>query len=158
MKVRDVMIPNPTPCRPETNLAEAAALMWQHNCGALPVLDERLRVVGMITDRDICIALGTRNRRAAEVSVSQVISGKLFACSSENDIHGALRCMQEYHVRRLPVITDDGHLEGIVSIDDIVLNARWAETHRVDLSFFDVIRTLRCVTYPARHCAEAASA
>ncbi|HEY7305227.1 MAG TPA: CBS domain-containing protein [Bryobacteraceae bacterium] len=158
MKICDIMVPNPTPCHPGTNLAEAAALMWEHNCGALPVVDRELRVQGMITDRDICIALGTRNLRAADISVSQVMSGRVFVCSPDSDIHEALRCMREHHVRRLPVVAHDGRLEGILCIDDIVLNAQWAETRTVDLSFRDVIRVLRGVTYPARPCAAAIAA
>jgi CBS-domain-containing membrane protein len=153
MKVQDIMTANPAFCHRETNLAEVAALMWQHNCGALPVLDKNGSLVGVITDRDVCIALGTRNRVAAEVSAAEVITGRHFTCGPDDNIRHALQRMQDNQVRRLPVVDREEHLRGIISIDDIVLNAQWAETHVVDLSFLDVIRVLRRVTYPAAPCA-----
>jgi CBS domain-containing protein len=152
MKVHDIMVPNPAFCYPKTNLAEATALMWQHNCGSLPVLDHDGRVTGILTDRDICIALGTRNQRASEVLVDQVMTGRHITCYPESDVHEALRSMEDHRVHRLPVVDHEGHLKAIISIDDIVLNAQWAETHTVDLSFVDVIRVLRKVTHPAKPC------
>jgi CBS domain-containing protein len=67
MNVKDVMVKNVSMCRPDNNLAEVTAIMWDARCGALPVEDGRGAVTSMITDRDICIALGTRNIRASEV-------------------------------------------------------------------------------------------
>jgi CBS domain-containing protein len=152
MKVSDIMTSDPVSCKPGNSLAEVASLLWEHNCGALPVVGPDGAVTGIITDRDICIAVGTRDKRAAEIPVHEVISGKCFTCGPEDDIHTALRRMQENRVRRLPVIGEAG-LIGVISIDDIVLNARWAEAGDVDLSFLDVIRVLRRVTYPAQPCA-----
>jgi CBS domain-containing protein len=51
-------------CRPETNLAEAVRDMWEGDCGALPVVSDEGRVIGMITDRDVCIAVATRGGSA----------------------------------------------------------------------------------------------
>src|SRR3712207_4411459 len=79
MKVKDVMTAGPKACLPETSLAEAAATMWENDCGALPVVGAEDRVVGMITDRDICFGATTKNRPPSEVSVAEVITGKLFA-------------------------------------------------------------------------------
>lgn len=81
------------------------------------------------------------------------MTGKHFTCDVESDVHDALQSMENNRVRRLPVIDGEGHLKGIVSVDDIVLNAQWAETHPVDLSFLQVIRVLRRATYPAAPCA-----
>jgi predicted transcriptional regulator len=129
-------------------LAAATALLWDHNCGALPVVDQENRPLGMITDRDICIAVGTRSQRAAEIAVVQVMTGKVFACEGDIEIHEALACMTQSHVRRL-IITEQGRVNGILSIDDIILNVQWSDHKRVELSFLDVIRVLRKVTYPA---------
>ena len=67
MLVKDLMTRNVSSCRPENNLAELAEVMWNQQRGALPILDGGGRVIGIITDRDICIALGTRNIRASDV-------------------------------------------------------------------------------------------
>ena len=69
MKVQEVMNRAVASCRPDTSLAAAAALMWEHNCGQLPVVNHEGKVSAVITDRDICIALGTRNQRACELKV-----------------------------------------------------------------------------------------
>ncbi len=124
MNIRDIMTSGVAFCTPETNLAAAAASMWQHDCGVLPVVDEKMRVQGMITDRDICIALGTRNRPAADISVAEVSKGTLYACRIDDDIQSVLSTMRDHKVRRVPIVDPEGALAGIVSIDDIALLAR----------------------------------
>jgi CBS domain-containing protein len=123
MKVRDIMTKAPAFCHPDSNLAAAAEKMWSHDCGILPVVDDELGVVGVITDRDICIALGTKDRRASSVSVREVMTPKVHICAPEDDIHIALKVMEKGRVRRLPVTNRDGKLMGILSMDDIVLVA-----------------------------------
>ncbi len=73
MKVQDVMTSEVKSCRPETNMAEAAVIMLDYDCGALPVVNNENKVIGMITDRDIAIAAATKGRLASEISVSEVI-------------------------------------------------------------------------------------
>jgi CBS domain-containing protein len=75
MKVKEVMMGTPYYCQLETNLGSATELMWNANCGFLPVEASDGKVVGVITDRDICIALGTRTRLPGDVVVGDVISG-----------------------------------------------------------------------------------
>ena len=144
MKVKDVMTKGAKACMPETSLAGAAALMWEKDCGALPVVNVEDKVVGMITDRDICFGATTKNRLPSEVSVGEVITGKLFACAPEDDIHQALKTMRRERVRRLPVVGDGGRLEGIVSMNDVVLRAEeQADGKAPELSYADVVETYR---------------
>jgi len=124
MQVRDVMTKRTVSCNPETNVAEAALLMWKNSCGFLPVIGEGGNVIGVITDRDISIALGTRNERPTQVRVWDVMPKKLFTCTAEDDVHSALKTLQASKIRRLPVIDREGALVGVLSIDDIVLKAR----------------------------------
>jgi CBS domain-containing protein len=97
-------------------------ILWDRNCGILPVLNSDQKVVGVVTDRDICIALGTRNRLPSEIAVGEVASGNVFACREDDDIHTALATMAQGKVRRLPVISAEGTLRGILSMDDIVVH------------------------------------
>jgi CBS domain-containing protein len=120
MKVRDVMTKQLTTCRTETNLAAASALMWDNNCGALPALTDSGELAGVLTDRDICIALGTRNARASDLTVRDVVGASPLSCQSSDDILTALLMMQQAKLRFLPVVNDAGVLEGVLSIDDIV--------------------------------------
>jgi CBS domain-containing protein len=122
MRVRDVMTKQITICRTETNLAAASALMWDHNCAALLALTGSGELAGILTDRDICIALGTRNVRASELAVRDVIGTSPLSCQSSDDILTALLIMQQAKVRFLPVLNDAGVLEGLLSVDDIVPN------------------------------------
>ena len=120
MKVRDVMTKQITTCRTYTNLAAASALMWDNDCGALPALTETGELAGILTDRDICIALGTRNARASDLTVRDVVEASPLSCQSNDDILTTLLIMQQAKLRFLPVVNDAGVLEGVLSIDDIV--------------------------------------
>jgi CBS domain-containing protein len=142
MKVQDVMTYNVQTCRPETNLADAAMRMWRNDCGALAVIADGQKVVGMITDRDICMAAATKHRDPANIRVGDAISGKVYACSPDTDIHEALKIMQQKQVRRLPIISaEDGRLAGILSMNDVALRAQGGR--QAELSAEDVESALR---------------
>lgn len=146
MRVEDVMNKSVASCRPDANLAVAAALMWEHSCGQLPVVNDEGRVSAVITDRDICIALGTRNQRACEVRVSDVVCRAAVLCKAEDDLRSALKTMAAEQVRRLPVVNHEGILVGILSLDDVTLQARHHDdTDRPPVSFEDVMNTLRAI-------------
>jgi len=123
MKVVDMMMGTPYYCRPDSNLGEATELMWRGNCGFLPVVASAGNLIGVLTDRDICIALGTRGRPSGEVAVADVMSKKIFSCAPDDDVHTALAAMREGRVRRLPVISKGGALVGVISMDDMLLGA-----------------------------------
>ena len=149
MKVKDVMMRTAASCNRETNLGAAVEILWERNCGVLPVVDGEQKVIGVITDRDICIALGTRNRLPGEITVGEVTSGRLFTCASEDEIRAAMATMAHAKVRRLPVVTADGKLEGILSMDDIVVRSesRSAKSPS-ELSHDEVSETLKAVYRP----------
>jgi CBS domain-containing protein len=146
MKVRDTMMDRPYYCQPENNLGSATELMWNANCGFLPVQSADGRVIGVITDRDICIALGTRNCPAGEVSVGEVMSSKLYSCAPDDDIHMALHTMREAKIRRLPVMAPNGTLVGVLSMDDILFHAEPRSPGKEpELSSDEVVRTFRLI-------------
>lgn len=121
MKVKDLMTKQPKVATPETTLAEAADLLWTGDCGILPVVDKG-KLMGVVTDRDMFIALATRNVPASVLRVADVASGTVWACAPDDDVHVALDIMKTRRVRRLPVV-DRGTLVGIISMNDIVLAA-----------------------------------
>lgn len=149
MKVQDVMMRTPVFCDPETNLGAAVELLWDRNCGILPIVDAQLKVVGVVTDRDLCVALGTRNRLPGEIKVGEVASGSVYACRPEDDIHTALETMAKQKVRRLAVLNKQGALEGILSMDDVVLHAEPGGAGKIpELSHAEIVETLRKVYGP----------
>ena len=146
MKVKDVMMRTPYCVSLQADLGMATELMWKGNCGFLPVIDAEKKVCGVVTDRDICVALGTRNQRAGEVCVEEVVQRKVYACNPEDDVHMALQSMREGHVRRLPVVDVSKNLAGVVSMDDILLHAEPNSFgNEPELSANEVVRTYRTI-------------
>ena len=90
MKVENLMTPEPRTCTRATNLAEAAALMLDADCGILPVVDDQGKLVGVVTDRDMYIALATRNTLASQLTVGEVARSQVFTCGPDDDVRTAL--------------------------------------------------------------------
>jgi CBS domain-containing protein len=146
MKVQDVMTSEVKSCRPETNLAAAAVMMLEYDCGVLPVVNNENKVIGIITDRDIAIAAATKGRLASEISVGEVISRKVFSATLDEDIYMALKTMRHEKIRRLPVVNRDGMLQGILSLNDIALRAEEEEGRRhPDLTYEGAMGTFKAV-------------
>lgn len=146
MKVRDVMSPNAKACTLTDNLSAAAGLMWENDCGILPVIAEGGNVVGLITDRDICMAANLKNQNLWNITVEDVISGDVYACEPEDNVRNALKTMQEHRVRRLPVIAGDGTLKGILSMNDVVLKAEELRDKKPsELSYSDVVKAYKSI-------------
>jgi CBS domain-containing protein len=140
MKVKDVMTTDVKTCTPDTTVAEAAHLMWEGDCGILPVVDAG-ELVGVVTDRDMYIALATRNTLASRLKVGSVATKKLVTCVPEDDVKGALAKMSHERVRRLPVVGFGGTVLGILSMNDILLAAGAGKA----LTNEDVVETLQAI-------------
>lgn len=149
MKIKDVMTRDVSTCRADDSTSQAARLMWENDCGVVPVVDEQQRPIGMITDRDICMAGYTTGRSLADIRVSEVMSRDVQTCYPEDAIGAAELAMQQRHVRRLPVVDSKRKLIGILSLNDL---ARGAAKHDGkpdgDLALDTVAETLASVCTP----------
>jgi len=146
MKVEDVMTTNARTCQPGANLAEATEIMWNADCGILPVVARSGVLVGVITDRDICVAVGTRGRLASDLLVKEVMTGNLFTCTPGDHIRDALDTMRAKKVRRLVVADHEGKVAGILSIDDVAVVAEAPSGNgHSELTFNDVAITLKAI-------------
>jgi CBS domain-containing protein len=121
MRVRDLMSAPPQTCPPAADLGAIAHVMWTHDCGFVPLIDGLGKVIGVITDRDICIAAATRHRPPESISAAETIAGPVHTCGPEDSVGDALATMKEFKVRRLPVVDANGQLLGVISMNDIVL-------------------------------------
>ena len=149
MKVRDVMMGTPAYCHSETNLGSAIELLWDRDCGILPIVDAQKKVIGVVTDRDLCVAMGTRGRLPGQITVGEVGAKQVFSCRGEDNIHAALQTMAEHRIRRLPVVDKDGVLEGVLSMDNVVLHAESpSRGYKPELSDHDIVNTLRQIYGP----------
>jgi CBS domain-containing protein len=141
---------SPKFCNPTTNLAAVTELLSLGGCGALPVVNSNQEPVGIVTDRDICVALGARNGRPSELVVEQVMSHPAATCRSNDDIHGALKIMRTRKVRRLPVVNEKGKLEGMICVSDLIVDARHDDGSKPELSYEDVMNTLKSINWHFR--------
>ncbi len=143
MQVADIMRRQTRVCSPGNSLATAGRIMADAGCGLLPVLDSDDKVVAVITDRDVCVALAQRDRKASEVRVSEIVSGEVHSCGPDEDVRSALTTMREHRIRRLPVLDGNGHLHGLLVLDDAVL----ARAYEVETSApgADLLETLKAV-------------
>ncbi|HEY7187092.1 MAG TPA: CBS domain-containing protein [Vicinamibacterales bacterium] len=119
MKVKDLMSTDVRTCTPETTVAEGARLMREADCGMLPVVDGG-ELVGVVTDRDICIALSTQDARASHLRVGAIARTNVATCAPEDDIKAALTSMTQARVRRLPVVGFGRAVMGVLSMSDIL--------------------------------------
>ena len=113
MKVKDLMTPSPTVCRPEDTVSQAATLMKQEDCGAIPVVSDEGKLVGIITDRDIVVRAVAAGKDPRTTPVSAVMSADPSTLTPDADVEQAEKLMAHRQVRRLPVV-EDGHLVGIL--------------------------------------------
>ena len=118
-RARDVMKSNPVSCRPSDNLSQAAQRMWDGDFGALPVVDDEGKPVGMLTDRDVCMAAYTRGSPLCELSVRGAMSNGVHTCKANDSLRALLDAMTANKIRRMPIVADDGTLVGIVSLADL---------------------------------------
>jgi signal-transduction protein with cAMP-binding, CBS, and nucleotidyltransferase domain len=131
---------------PDWNLAAVAAVLWEEDCGSVPVVTETGEVIGMVTDRDICMAVATKGRLASDITVGELTYGQVYKCTEGESVAAALETMRRNKVRRLPVVNASGRLEGILSLNDIILNASEKTDKGSDKpAYTDVMGTLKAI-------------
>lgn len=145
MKVKEVMTPDPKAIWITQSLADAAKTMWENDCGILPIIKDGRKVVGMISDRDICMATAMRDRNPSGISVEEVMNATVYATEAEEDVIDALQTMREHKIRRLPVLNLEGELQGIVSMNDIVLKAKERNGKKPQIAYADVVKTYQSI-------------
>ena len=123
MKVQQLMNQPAVTCSAADTLDRAAGLMWEHDCGALPVVGADRRIVGVITDRDVCMAAYTQGLPLASIEVGPVMAKQVHCAQPEDDIEKAEKTMRVNQVRRVPVVADNGRVVGMLSLNDLVLEA-----------------------------------
>lgn len=147
MNVTKVMTGDAATCSPSDTLNRAAQLMWEKDCGFLPVVDGEQRVVGVVTDRDVCMGAYTQGKSLMEVPVESVMSRDIRVCKAEDEVASVERIMRENKIRRVPVVDEAGGLLGVVTLGDL---ARCSQTGPLQkaLSGLGIAKTLASVCEP----------
>jgi len=149
LEVGDLMTRNVVSVRASEPLSTAAKLLWDYDCGVVPVIeDDGERVIGVVTDRDICMATWSRNLAPSLIGTFEAMSQGLVYCSPTDSVEVAEGIMRSRKVRRLPVVDAAGKMVGILSVTDIARVARQPSTARpgFDISPAHVVDTLNMIT------------
>jgi len=148
MVVRELAAFDVKSLNPNADLASAAKIMWDCDCGAVPVVDDDRKVMGMVTDRDICIAAATRAAVPSTIQVKEVMSREVAACKAEDDVRTALKIMKERRIRRLPVLDAEGRLAGMLSMNDLVMRTDFRAGAAVPGELFlDTLKSISAHTH-----------
>lgn len=134
MKVSDLMTTDVATCSANDSLNRAAQIMWERRCGSVPVVGPDDRLVGMVTDRDLCMAAYTQGRRLDDIAVTSAMSHPVRVCPGAATAEEAASLMMAHGVHRLVVIDGERRLRGVIALDDIARHgAVWDGEGDIDL-------------------------
>jgi CBS domain-containing protein len=142
MRIKHVMTKDPHWCLPSDSAAKAAGIMRDENAGVVPVIEseQNRRVVGVVTDRDLCIGVVAAGRDPNATHVNECMTTKIVSCSPNDGVEKVTELMRQNQIRRVPVVNEGGELQGIVSLGDVV--------ERADIKSTQTHETLKCVSVP----------
>jgi len=142
MRIKHVMTKDPTCCVPSDSAQHAASLMRDENAGIVPVIDneQSRKVVGVVTDRDLCMNVVAEGLDPRTVSAEQCMTTTVVTCSPNDSVERATELMQTNQIRRLPVVNEQKELQGIVALADVV--------ERADVKPTQTHETLKRVSAP----------
>ncbi|MHC4981772.1 MAG: CBS domain-containing protein [Planctomycetota bacterium] len=141
MKARDVMTGQPVwCCRENATAREAAAMMAEHDVGAIAACDDEGKVTGIVTDRDICCRLVAKGGRL-DTAVREIMSSDVQCCTAETDLETVETIMRTKKIRRVPVVDSDRYPKGFISLSDIAHHCRSPEQEHEFMQVLDTICT-----------------
>lgn len=149
MRVHQLMSTPAQTCRRSTDLATVLQRMHAGNFGAMPVIDDRGRLVGIVTDRDLGLALARHPQcRATDLTAGEVMHERVQDVDPHQDVREALRAMAREQVHRLPVVDADGRVVGMLATSDLLLGIRARLRSGEEPTVLDVLETLQAIAVP----------
>ena len=123
MNCREVMTGNPVCCLPTDTVSQAARIMRREDVGPVPVVndDQHKLLIGIVTDRDLALKVVAESRDSNNTRVSDVMTSTIIACRESDDASTAIKAMEEHHIRRIPVVNEEGKIVGIISQADVAI-------------------------------------
>ena len=145
MHIKEIMSQPVVSCPMNSTLDHAARLMWEFDCGVIPVVDDDGRVAGIVTDRDICMAAYTQGKALSAIPVATAMARDVAAVHADDGIDQVEKLMRDKQVRRLPVLDGESRLTGLVSMSDLARLSARASRSAVER---ELVQTLAAVSQP----------
>ncbi|HYC76080.1 MAG TPA: CBS domain-containing protein [Planctomycetota bacterium] len=148
MLVKDVMSTGVATCPVSRTLADAAKIMWDHDCGIVPIVEDggEGKVIGTLTDRDACMAAYIKDRKLGDIAIADVIQQPVATCGPNDPVESALGVMRDRQIHRVPVVDKVGKLVGIITVKDVAAFA--ASSHATNGFREQVLQTLIKICQP----------
>lgn len=146
MNVREIMHTEVVTCRAEDSLHRASQIMWENDVGAVPVVDDKGQLVGIVTDRDICMAAYTQGIPLQGISVASAMATPVSSCHATDSLRDAEQLMSARQVRRIPVVDGDNRPIGMLSLNDLVRHAD--SSRHTEHEPQDLVHTLAAISRP----------
>lgn len=153
MYINTIMSSPAITCRPDDTLEAAAKLMWEHDCGAIPVVDQDGSLLSIITDRDVCMAAYINGRPLRELPVAGSMAKQVYRCHADDSLEMAEQLMRANQIRRLPIVDSYNRPMGMLSLGDI---ARYVSSTSKLQSMEALARTLATVSQSRPYAASGA--
>ena len=149
MRIEDFMTRDVRACSPDDTMGEAAQVMWENDCGCVPVVDDTQRVVGIITDRDLAMAAHLQGVALRDSRVSSAMARDVKCCSARDTPAMVQALMQQYRIRRVPVVDEQKRLLGIITLGDLAYAMSSQQTLGGDgMTWTAIAHTLAAVSEP----------
>jgi CBS domain-containing protein len=149
MNASELMTTAVQSCRADDTLQRAVQIMWDHDCGVVPVVDGENRVIGMITDRDVAVAAYTQGHALWQIPVSTAMAKHVHGVSETDSLEMVEDLMRRVRVRRVPVLDWQGKLKGLVSLNDLARQVQRTASRKTDgLRPDSIAQTLAAVCEP----------
>jgi len=133
MEAQNIMTKMLACCLPDTPLSEATLAMVEHDCGAIPVVENKqsMRLLGIITDRDITCRTVAQGKNPLEMTVKECMSSPVITVVPEMSLEDCCKVMEDNQVRRIPVVDEKGICYGIVTQAHVAQHAQESQIARV---------------------------
>lgn len=149
MKVRELMTRDVAVVGPDASGGDAARLMWDRDCGIIPVINPLSKqLLGVVTDRDLCMASFLQGRALHDIPVSTVMSREVVSVNGQQEATAAHELMRRHQYRRLVVVDAEGRLEGVLSINDLARRALKSRGEAGQEDRLEVASTVGSVSQP----------
>jgi CBS domain-containing protein len=148
MHIQDVMTHPVVTCPVDSSADHPARLMWEFDCGVIPLVDGEGRLAGVVTDRDLCMAAYTQNKPLSAIRADSAMAKEVVRCHAGDAIESVESLMRDHQIRRVPVVDADGRPVGMFALNDLARLASRARKGGVDR---EVVRTLAAVCKPRAH-------